>query len=416
MTPLRFTIASLVVTLSLVFAASAQAYVYWGDPGAGTIGRANNDGTDVTDTFIDTGGEPLAVAVDAAHLYWANRAGTIGRANIDGSDVEPNFISGLGEPNGVAVTSSYIFWSDPKNDKIGRANLDGTGKLPNLIPTEASPCGVAVDSGSVYWPQFDLGPNEARIGRAAFNGSSVKSNLAELGAPYVICGIAVNSANIFWASTGFSNGTEIGRANISDGGAINPSLIGGADGPCGVAVFGTQLYWANAGDGEIGRANTDGTALDEELVQTGGGDICGVAVDSLASPLAPPAEPPPPAQSTPSSPAPTSPTPVAPAPSVSVVGDKLDKKNGTAQVEVAVSGAGLVSLQGKGILAAVKKARGAETVSLSVRPAKKTKSTLRRVGHLSAKLSISFAPSAGGGAPSAGTSLTLVEKKASPKK
>jgi hypothetical protein len=99
-----------------------------------------------------------------------------------------------------------------------------------------------------------------------------------------------------------------------------------------------------------------------------------------------------------------------------VVGDKLDKKNGTARVTAAVSGAGLVSLQGKGIVAAVKKARGAETVSLSVRAAKARKATLRRVGRLKAKLSISFAPSSGGGVPTAGTSLTLVEKKASPRK
>ncbi len=424
MTPIRLTIASLAVALSLTLAASAQAYVYWGDPHAGTIGRANNDGSDATDSFIDAGGEPFAIAVDAGHIYWANKAtASIGRANIDGSDVEPNFITGAGEPTGVAVTSSYIFWSDMKNDKIGRANLDGTGKLPSLIATEASPCGVAVDSGSVYWPQFDLGLNEARIGRAAFNGSSVKSNLAELGAPYLICGVAVNSANVFWASTGFVNGTQIGRANVSNGQAVNPSLIGDATGPCGIAVFGTQLFWANGGNGTIGRANTDGTAVDEEAIHTGGGQICGVAVDTLSSPLTPPSEPSPSpttpsTPSSPSSPAPTSPTAPSPAPkspSVRIVGHKLDKKKGTAQVSVAVSGAGLVSLQGKGIVAAVVKTHGAETVSLPVRVVKKKVSTLRRAGHLKAKLSISFAPSAGGGVGIASTSLTLIEKQAAPK-
>jgi hypothetical protein len=64
----------------------------------------------------------------------------------------------------------------------------------------------------------------------------------------------------------------------------------------------------------------------------------------------------------------------------------------------------------------VKKARGAETVSLSVHAAKARKVTLRRVGRLRAKLSISFAPSSSGGVPTAGTSLILVEKKASPRK
>jgi hypothetical protein len=72
--PIRTTIVLLAVALSLVFAASAQAYVYWGDPNAGTIGRANLDGSDATDAFIHTGGTPVAVAVDSSHIYWADES------------------------------------------------------------------------------------------------------------------------------------------------------------------------------------------------------------------------------------------------------------------------------------------------------------------------------------------------------
>lgn len=257
--------------------------------------------------------------------------------------------------------------------------------------------------------------SETEIGRASFNGGSQKPEFVKTEAS-LTCGVAVNTANIFWSETGFANGIRIGRANIVDGNAVNPSLIGDARVPCGVAVLGTQLYWANSGSGAIGRANIVGTgveAVDETAIQTGGGEICGVAVDSLASPPAPPAETPSPPPSSPTTP---TASPAAPTPILRIVSDKLDKKNGTAQIKVGVSGAGLVSLQGKGIVAAVKKARGAETVTLSVRPAKSKASTLHRVGRLKAKLSISFAPSAGGGVPTAVKSLTLVEKKALPGK
>jgi hypothetical protein len=411
--PARRLLIAIAITVQLVFAASAHAYVYWGDPHAGTIGRANNDGSGVEDAFIHTGGEPRAIAVNSSHIYWANEAGgTIGRANIDGMEVEPNFIAGLDHPNGVTVSSSLIFWSTGGNQKIGSAELDGNNPNPSLIPSEGPPCGVAVDSGSVYWTH--VAGAETEIGRASFNGGSQKPEFVKTEASFT-CGVAVNTANIFWPETGIGNGAKIGRANILDGKAVNPSLIGDAHGPCGVAVFGNQLYWANSGNGAIGRANIVGTGaegVNEAAITTGSTGICGVAVDSLTSPLEPPAEP--------SSPAPpAAPPSAAPAtlpPSVRVVGDKLDKKNGTARVIVAVSGAGLVSLQGKGIVAAVKKARGAETVALSVRPAKAKKSTLRRVGRLRAKLSISFAPGSGGSVPTAGTTLTLVEKQASPKK
>src|SRR5690349_5928730 len=106
---LRRLIVLLAIAVPLAFAGSAQAYVYWGDYSGGTIGRANLDGTGVEDSFIQTGGEPRAVAVDGSHIYWANYAGgTIGRANLDGSGVEPNFITGIAKPAGVATTSSYI--------------------------------------------------------------------------------------------------------------------------------------------------------------------------------------------------------------------------------------------------------------------------------------------------------------------
>jgi virginiamycin B lyase len=413
--PVRRLIILLTLALSLVFAGTAHAYVYWGDPHAGTIGRANNDGSGATDSFINAGGEPVAVAVNATHIYWADEAGgTIGRANIDGSEVEPDFITGIKEPHGVALSPTGVFWASFSGHEIGRANLDGTGKNPALVAAAGSPCSITVDGGHIYWGNVGL---DSYIDRASLTGASPELEWVHL-ETYVPCAIAVNSANVFFGDTGFLGGHahEIGRVGIN-GGTPDKSIIGEANGPCGMVVSGTKIYWANQGDGTIGVSNTDATDPDEELVKTGGGEICGVAVDSLTSPLAPPAEPPssaPSQPSAPSSPAPTAPTEAAP--SVRFVGDTLDKKNGTAKVMVAVSGAGLVSLQGKGIVTSVKKARGAETVTLTVRPAKSKKSTLRRVGRLKAKLSISFAPSVGGGVPTAGKTLTLVEKKASPKR
>lgn len=115
--PTRSLAILLTLALSLVFATSAHAYVYWGDPNAETIGRANLDGSFATDAFIQTGGQPLAIAVNASHIYWANKGGSIGRANINGTEVEPNFIKGLGEPSGIALTPSLILLVGPQRRK-----------------------------------------------------------------------------------------------------------------------------------------------------------------------------------------------------------------------------------------------------------------------------------------------------------
>lgn len=388
MSPRRLLIP-LALAFSLLFAASAQAFVYWGDPQAGTIGRATLDGTDATDSFIQTGGKPIALAVNAAHIYWANKSGTIGRANIDGTEVEPNFISGLSEPSGVAVTPSYIFWSDLKADKIGRANLDGTARQASLVSTEASPCGVAVDSGSVYWTNM-VGFN-AWAGRASFSGGSAQKTWFELESN-VICGIAVNSANLFWAGTGLTEtGTTIGRASVVNGSGLTHSLIGEADGPCGLAISGLQLYWANAGNGTIGRANTDGTGPTPELVHTGGGKICGLAVDALSSPFNPP-----PSDGGSPSPPPT-PPPSPPTPgTVKLLKLTPDRLHGTAQVKVTVNEAGVVAMTGKGIVPARVTASGPGPVALKVRAKKAGRVTLQRTNRLTIRLTVSFQPSNGG--------------------
>ena len=65
-----------------------------GELGTGTIGRANLDGTAPTRASSPAPATPSGVAVDGAHIYWANgsQLDTIGRANLDGTGVNQSFI------------------------------------------------------------------------------------------------------------------------------------------------------------------------------------------------------------------------------------------------------------------------------------------------------------------------------------
>jgi hypothetical protein len=64
---------------------------------------------------------------------------------------------------------------------------------------------------------------------------------------------------------------------------VNQGFIAGAPRPCGVAVDGAHLFWTNADDGTIGRANLDGTGANQSFI-AGATMPCGVAVD--ADPIA----------------------------------------------------------------------------------------------------------------------------------
>ncbi len=412
--PPRRLLLFLALVLSLCFASSAQAFVYWGDYQGGKIGRANLDGTNVEDGFIVTGGHPVGVAVNSTYIYWTDEsAGTIGRAKLDGTAVQPNFIIGINKPWGVALTPTAILWTSFGGGEIGRANLDGSGTNPGLITGINSPCSIAVDSGHVYWGSAAL---TSFIGRASLTGSSPEREWVNLGT-YTPCGMATNSANVFFADTGsFGPAHEIGRVNIN-GTGLDKSMIGEAEGPCGLSVFGSRLFWANNATDTIGVANTDATGVDEGLIQTGGHEICGVAVDSLSSPVI--ASPPPGGGGNSgggaSSPPPTGPPAGPPVPTpgkISLLKLKPNAKRGTALLKVEVGGAGVVSLTGKGISPTKATASAAGPVSLTVKATKAAAASLEQRGKLASKLTVTFVPGNGGATASLSRALTLREHQA----
>src|SRR5262249_32195170 len=145
-------------------------HIYWGNvadrqtPGAGTIARANLDGTGIDPNFITrTSAHVISgPAFDTPHIYCTNNhPNGSGRANLDGSGIDPSFVAtGRGFPDAVAVDSGHIYWANAAGT-LGRASIDGTGVDPFFIDAGEFPFGLAVDSGHLYWSHvnFSSDPN-----------------------------------------------------------------------------------------------------------------------------------------------------------------------------------------------------------------------------------------------------------------
>ena len=262
---------------------STARHVYWANPAAGTIGRADlaSNPPTLDQSFITSATSPLWVAVDGAHIYWSigNRGtGTIGRANLDGTGADQRFITAASDPEGVAVDGSHVYWanySSGKGTTLGRANLDGSGADQSFITGASGPRGVAVDGSHIYWANSNTGT----IGRANLSGTGADQSFIA-GANYP-AGVAVDGSHIYWVNTGTNT---IGRANL-DGSGADQSFITTPNVPAGVAVDGSHIYWADDATNTIGRANLNGTGADPTFI-TGANQPEGVAVDA-----APPAQP-----------------------------------------------------------------------------------------------------------------------------
>jgi hypothetical protein len=209
------------------------------------------------------------VDVDGQHIYWVNGGqysggdgeGTIGRANLDGTNVDQSFITGVDSPDAIALDGTYIYWAnrrppDAGNATLGRAKLDGTSVNQSFITGASNPCGIAVDNAHVYWTnqpirfvqiggveEVEFGTNT--IGRANLDGSNPNQSFITgqpgVPVPPSLCGLAVDSAHLYWTVE-------------EDLGLVVPS---------------------------IGRANLDGSAVNESFISMPGWGARGLAVDSL---------------------------------------------------------------------------------------------------------------------------------------
>jgi hypothetical protein len=190
----------------------ADAYVYWGawdhNSYTGYVGRARLDGTHKDRGFIQGRGiRPMAIAVDARHIYWSNvnRGGgysnSIGRARLDGTKVERRFIDHVGWVYGLAVAGRHIYWSPLPHTSIARATRDGTEVDPNFI-TVGPGRGVQeiqARGGYLYWasPFTADYVGSGLIGRARLDGSEVEPDFDGPRRQFIRCLLDQN----VWART-----------------------------------------------------------------------------------------------------------------------------------------------------------------------------------------------------------------------
>jgi virginiamycin B lyase len=393
---LALLIASL-ISWSLAPAARAEGHVYWAwgtntyDPAPSGVGRANLDGTGVDQSFITFHGNPRAVAVDGAHVYWLNtdyRGSTIGRAKLDGTGVEPSFITDVGfPPYDLAVGDAHIYWAYAGG--IGRANLDGTGVEPRIIepPRDIGWIrhffGVAVSGANIYWAFQELGYS-AHIPSVAEIRSIGCANLDGTGANYGLVtanafDMALDAAHVYWTTS-----IGIGRANL-DGTAAQEGFIPTPPGPPGpnfasgiprVAVDAAHVYWNGGAGGDIGRANLDGSGVEQTL-------IAGVGARDVAVDGPPPGSP-----GTSSCPPPDN--------SFSLGKLKRNLDKGTAKLTVKFPGPGKLRLRKtKRVQGDTEQVAGAGKVRLTVRPRPKAQSKLADTGKVNVGLHVRYTPTRG---------------------
>ena len=229
-----------------------------------------------------TTGLALAAAAPpaSANLYFNPGGIDLESAALDGTNYHfvnrpPGGLVRLTPDGGLASDGRYLYLGYHGNDEVGpqgidRVGVDGVGYKRRFVRATLPKCdddlggapdeeAVAVAGPYVYWAD----PFAGTIGRAsAADGSGVDPQFISTAAgacspiPGIGArGLAVTGNSVYWSNP--EQGT-IGRANL-DGSGVDQSFIAGAQDPWSVAVSGSDLYWTSASTGTIGRAQLDGT-------------------------------------------------------------------------------------------------------------------------------------------------------------
>ena len=241
--------------------------LYWADYFGSAIKAANLDGSGVH-TLVSGAGSPIAVAVNATHVFWVG-AGAVKESNLDGSGMTTLY-SSSDSLYGVAVDATYIYWADITTGSIMRADLSGAN-VTTLVSGQFDPSSVAVNDSHIYWVNW---LTSGTIKEADLNGGNVTTLVSGQDNPFAL---AVDNSYVYWVNEGAINtatGT-VDRAPLSDPSQVTV-LANTQWHPDGVAVNATYVYWANSQAGTINRASLDGTGA--TVVIAGTNQPAGLAV------------------------------------------------------------------------------------------------------------------------------------------
>ena len=193
-------------------------------------------------------------------MYWTDRrAGTIQRADLEGTNVE-TLVTGIGSPVGIIVDEyAYnMYWADRDTGSIQRADLEGTN-VETLVTGVEDVIAIAQGSyGEMVWMEWNS-DSETGTMRCCYGWDESGS--------YVI--VETERPGDLEMSGGWFYWTDANRIYWYGGDEGSGPITMGVQGPTSIAVdvTGDKMYWVDKRTDAIHRSNLDGTNVEDLLTE-----------------------------------------------------------------------------------------------------------------------------------------------------
>jgi sugar lactone lactonase YvrE len=253
-----------------------QSHVYWTN--SGSVARIPKSGGAVQ-TLATVGVQNEGCAVDATHIYFADRGGHSIYQVPKAGGAPVVRAQNQSVPQTVALDATHVYWASVGDAAI-RRTLKSGGPVEDLATGQTDAYAIAVDGSDVFWAR-----TTGQIAKLSTTACCSVTPLAS-GFGAGVLSLAVDASHVYWTSQSGSNvrrvprgggpSNEVGFVTLADGLAIDQDhvLIGqdaqpgsvhrflkdgstgdvpvtGQDHPRGIAVDADAIYWANTDSGEL---------------------------------------------------------------------------------------------------------------------------------------------------------------------
>jgi hypothetical protein len=244
--------------------------------GAGGSGGAGPCPGCVVVAALPGGSKPYGLFVDAAHVYWTTMGkagqanGAVMQANLDGTS-PVTLASAQEQPRALAVQDGFVFWGNYAATGALRKVPVGGGATVDVLALAPAVVEVAVDASYLWWTRE---PDD--IQRIPITGVPEGGMEDLLTGNPLANGITVDAANMYWVNA------QDGYVKKADRDLGNETALATGDVPFGVAVDATSIYWTEQGSapmvGKVMKASkTDGSGI--VALATAQASPQGIAID-----------------------------------------------------------------------------------------------------------------------------------------
>ncbi|MCC6554417.1 MAG: hypothetical protein IT372_15675 [Polyangiaceae bacterium] len=187
------------------------------------------------------------IAVDDNFVYFVTKGGMLKKVSIDGGSVE-TLASGLTDPRRIAVDKMDVY-SVTSTGTLVRVAKRGGDLVTLAEGAEIDAPGLVLDDAYAYFTV----KGDDKLGAVRKVAKADGAEVADLASNQSNPGaLALRHGHLYWS-------VDDALMEMPAAGGTPQVFMPDQDKPISVASDDTYVYWANLGDGVVGRASVDGS-------------------------------------------------------------------------------------------------------------------------------------------------------------